>query len=615
MCIRDSIPTFHYSLRPGGYLFLGMSENVSQFGELFSPVEKKHRIFQRRTDVAAPPRPALPLASLQTRGQPRSGVTRAPTGTAALRQAVDTQVLSQHAPAHVLVNRDGDIVYYSNRTGKYLEAAAGVPTRQVLTLARKGLRLDLRTLLHEAVETGQAAVRKDVAVEDDEGRVQRVSLTVEPLAARHEGEPLYLILFDDQGPVLPRDEAQAQAPRHDAAHHMETELRDTRERLQSMIEEYETALEELKSSNEELLSVNEELQSTNEELEASKEELVSLNEELHTVNAELHGKVDELDRSNSDLHNLFESTAIATLFLDQDLIIRSFTPAVSDVFNILPSDCGRPITDLASRFDLPSFANDIQQVYNRYQPIERRIAGTLDGKHYLLRLVPYRGSDSQVDGVVVTFIDITQITRAERRHRILISELQHRTRNLLALVKNVARRTLGEGEPFQRLDTRLTALDRVQGLLGESGNEKIEFGGMLRRELEPVGNDSQITLTGPQVQVMPERIQTLALAIHELATNAVKYGALSHAAGHLDISWRAQPQDGKDHLVIDWTETGLPTPPDATHRGYGRELIEHALAFTLRARTTLEFTQDGIVCRIDVPLENEDGAAAAGEAD
>ncbi|MFV3378795.1 hypothetical protein ACNE9Y_32295, partial [Pseudomonas sp. NY11226] len=177
---------------------------------------------------------------------PRNGVARAPTGTAALRQAVDTQVLSQHAPAHVLVNRDGDIVYYSNRTGKYLEAAAGVPTRQVLTLARKGLRLDLRTLLHEAVETGQAAVRKDVAVEDDEGRVQRVSLTVEPLAARHEGEPLYLILFDDQGPVLPRDEAQAQAqaPRHDAAHHMETELRDTRERLQSMIEEYETALEE-----------------------------------------------------------------------------------------------------------------------------------------------------------------------------------------------------------------------------------------------------------------------------------------------------------------------------------------------------------------------------------
>lgn len=613
---KQVIPTFHYSLRPGGYLFLGMSENVSQFSELFSPIEKKHRIFQRRADIAAPPRPTLPLTSVQSRGQPTAGVPRVQTGTVAIRQAVDTQVLAQHAPAHVLVSREGDIVYYSSRTGKYLEAAAGVPTRQVLTLARKGLRLDLRTLLHEAVETGLPAVRKDVVVEDDEGRVQRVSLTVEPLAARHEAEPLYLILFDDQGPILAREEAQAhaQAARQGAAQQMETELRDTRERLQSMIEEYETALEELKSSNEELLSVNEELQSTNEELEASKEELVSLNEELHTVNAELHGKVDELDRSNSDLHNLFESTAIATLFLDKDLIIRSFTPAVSDVFNILPGDCGRPITDLASRFDLPSFAKDIQQVYSRYQPIERRIAGTLDGKHYLLRLVPYRGSDSRVDGVVVTFIDITQITRAERRHRILISELQHRTRNLLALVKNVARRTLGEGEPFKRLDTRLAALDRVQGLLGESGNEKIEFGGMLRRELEAVGNEQQITLTGPQVQVLPDRIQTLALAIHELATNAVKYGALSHESGNLDITWRVQRQDDKDHLVIDWEETGLPVVPDATHRGYGRELIENALALTLRAKTTLEFRQDGIACHIDVPLENDASAAAPASA-
>lgn len=608
---KQVIPTFHYSLRPGGYLFLGMSENVSQFSELFSPVEKRHRIFQRRADIAPPPRPALPLASLQSRGQPSAGPPRPQPGAAALRQAVDAQVLAQHAPAHVLVNRDGDIVYYSGRTGKYLEAAAGAPTRQILTLARKGLRLDLRTLLHAAVENGMPAVRRDVAVEDDEGRVQRVSLTVEPLAARHDTEPLYLVLFTDQGPVLTREEAQvhAHALRQGAAQHMETELRDTRERLQSMIEEYETALEELKSSNEELLSVNEELQSTNEELEASKEELVSLNEELHTVNGELHGKVDELDRSNSDLHNLFESTAIATLFLDHDLIIRSFTPAVGDVFNILPSDCGRPITDLASRFDLPSFASDIQHVYDRYQPIERRIAGTLDGKHYLLRLVPYRGSDSRVDGVVVTFIDITQITRVERRHRILISELQHRTRNLLALVKNVARRTLGEGEPFKRFDTRLAALDRVQGLLGETGGERIEFHDMMRRELEAVGNGHQISLAGPPVPLRADRIQTLALAIHELATNAVKYGALNYDTGRLDIQWRLARQDNREVLVLDWVETGLPVAPDASRRGYGRELIEHALGFTLAAKTTLAFRQDGIACHIEVPLENDTGAA------
>ncbi|WP_342065681.1 CheR family methyltransferase [Achromobacter kerstersii] len=609
---KQVIPTFHYSLRPGGYLFLGMSENVTQFSDLFSPADKKHRIFQRRPDIGAPPRPFMALPSMHKSDPPPAGHRRTSTAASALRHSVDSQVLARHAPPHVLVDSSGDIVYYSGRTGKYLEAAAGVPTRQVLTLARKGLRLDLRTLLTEAADSGLTAIRENVSVEGEDGRVQQVTLTVEPLADHKEGESLFLILFTDQGPSLPPDAAAAQTQftQEGAAKQIELELRDTRERLQSMIEEYETALEELKSSNEELVSVNEEFQSTNEELEASKEELVSLNEELHTVNAELHGKVDELDRSNSDLHNLFESTAIATLFLDRDLIIRSFTPAMGDVFNILPTDCGRPITDLASRFDLPSFANDIAQVYTHYKPIERRIAGTLDGKHYLLRLVPYRSSDSQVDGVVVTFIDITLITRAERRHRVLISELQHRTRNLLALVQSVARRTLGEGEPFQRFDTRLAALGRVQGLLSESNGEKIEFGGVLRRELDALGNERQITTSGPAVHISPERIQTLALAVHELATNAIKYGALRYESGKLDVKWRTEHGDkDKDHLILVWTESGLPEPPDATRRGYGRELIEQALAFTLRAKTSMEFRQDGITCRIDMPLEACDDAA------
>lgn len=608
---KQVIPTFHYALRPGGYLFLGMSENVTQFNDLFSPINKKHRIFQRRTDIGAQPRPTITLPSMHKPDLPHSALRRAQTGASALRQSVDSQVLAQHAPPHVLVNRDGDIVYYSGRTGKYLEAAAGVPTRQVLTLARKGLRLDLRTLLHEAAETGRPAVRESVAVEGEDGRVQMVTLTVEPLADHKENEPLFLILFADHGPPLNRDDAHTHSSitQQGAAQQIELELRDTRERLQSMIEEYETALEELKSSNEELVSVNEEFQSTNEELEASKEELVSLNEELHTVNAELHGKVDELDRSNSDLHNLFESTAIATLFLDRDLIIRSFTPAMGDVFNILPSDCGRPITDLASRFDLPSFANDIAQVYTHYQPIERRIAGTLDGKHYLLRLVPYRSSDSQVDGVVVTFIDITLITRAERRHRVLISELQHRTRNLLALVQSVARRTLGDGEPFQRLDTRLAALSRVQGMLSETNGEKIEFSGVVHRELDAVGNERQVTINGPEVLISPERIQTLALAVHELATNSVKYGALRYESGRLDVKWRIERRDGDtEHLVLDWAESGLPAAPDATHQGYGRELIEQTLVVALRAKTSIDFKPDGIACHIDMPLEHTNEA-------
>ena len=270
-----------------------------------------------------------------------------------MRQAVDEQVLERFSPPHLVVNRDGDVVYYSTRTGKYLEAPAGAPTRQLLTIARKGLRLDLRTLFREAVETGRPAGQEEVAVESDDGRVQLVDLTIEPLGDLTAGEPLYLVLFSDQGPVLSREEAIArvQAVHEGAAVHVERELRETRDRLQSTIEEYETALEELKSSNEELVSVNEEMQSTNEELEASKEELQSVNEELHTVNSELNHKIESLDRANSDLQNLFESTAVATIFLDKMLTIRSFTPAVTKIFNIRAADTGRPITDLSSKLD------------------------------------------------------------------------------------------------------------------------------------------------------------------------------------------------------------------------------------------------------------------------
>lgn len=601
---KQVFPTFHYALRSGGYLFLGMSENTTQFSDMFGPVDKKHRIFQRRSDIAVRPRPHFNLPSA---GMPSSQDLlhrRLPASATGLRQSIDSQVLNQHAPPHVLVNKDGDVVYYSGRTGKYLEAAAGVPTRQILALARKDLRLDLRALLNDAMSTGVTATRHNVAIEGDDGRVQLLRLTVDPLLENREGEPLYLVLFADDGPPVSREEADAylHAAHIGAAEQIESELRETRDRLQSTIEEYETALEELKSSNEELVSVNEELQSSNEELEASKEELVSLNEELHTVNAELQGKVDELDRSNSDLHNLFASTAFATLFLDGNLVIRSFTPPVSDVFRILPSDRGRPITDLASRVPLPSFAQDIQQVFRTQEVIERRIEGDGDAKHYLLRLAPYRDANNRVDGVVVTFIDITQITQAEKRHRILIAELQHRTRNLLALVQSIAYRTLGRGEPYDRLDSRLSALSRVQGLLSDASHEAVDFGEIVRRELDAVGHGQHVSVQGEPTFVSAECSQSLALALHELGTNALKHGALKYASGQLQVQWHTRPQGDGQTLVVEWHESGLPTPPDTRRKGYGRELIEQALTFTLQARTSLDFREDGLRCRIEVPL-------------
>src|SRR5262249_36823670 len=357
------IPVFHFALKPRGYLFLGTSENVGQHTDLFMPVDKKQRIFQRRDQIATPLQipafsPHVGRSAAALTGQRRETLG----GAVNLRRAVDTLVMERFAPAHVVVNRDGDIVHYSPRTGKYLEPAVGLPDRQLIAMARRGLRLDLRAALREAVETHRPVHREQLTVELDD-RKQVVDLLVEPFGDGGD-DSLYLVLFKDVG--LPFTPTEADAQRADGADErtdrLEQELRDTRERLQATVEEYETAVEELKSSNEELQSVNEELQSTNEELETSKEELQSLNEELHTVNAELSSKVEEVDRANADLRNPFESTQIATIFLDRDVIIRSFTPAVTSIFNLISGDRGRPLTDIASSLAADDFKRDIQTV-------------------------------------------------------------------------------------------------------------------------------------------------------------------------------------------------------------------------------------------------------------
>ena len=602
------LPTFHYALRDGGFLFLGTSENVSQFRDLFAPLDKKYRIFRKREDVTSAIHLPLIVRDLRpdtgTAGKPRRSIAR----DLSLRQSVQMQVLERFAPTHVVVNRDGDVVFFSPRTGKYLEAAAGLPNRQLLTMARKGLRLDLRTLFREAVESGRTSIRGGVAVESDDGRVQIVTITVEPLSGQDD-EPLYLVLFTDEGPTVSRDEAAARslATRDGASVQLEEELRETRDRLQSLVEEYETALEELKSSNEELQSVNEEFQSTNEELEASKEELQSVNEELHTVNAELTGKVDALDRANTDLQNLFDSTNVATVFLDARLVIRSFTPAISKLFNILPSDRGRPITDLTGNINLPELGADVRSVIGGCELVERQIDMEHGDGHYLLRITPYQNTRGLVDGAAVTFVDVTGLTRAEARLRVLVAELQHRTRNLLGVVQAIARQTIGKGGSLEAYKERLSALGRVQGLISHAADDTVELGDILRLELQAHGaaDDGKVVLDGPRMPLRLDHVQAVALVLHELATNAVKYGALKAETGRLSVWWRLA-EDGADgrKLVVEWRESGVEIPPGATERsGFGRELIQRSLALTLRAKTEFGFGPDGVFCRIEMPID------------
>jgi two-component system CheB/CheR fusion protein len=329
------VPLFHYSLRPGGHLFLGSSENLSRYTELFVTLDRKNRIFRRRDLVSRPP---LPLRQfLPNSRRDKTGTEESPSGLlqrSDLLRRIAATVVERFAPTYVIVDESGQTLFFSPETGKYLQPAAGPPNRDIVAMARPGLRGDLRAALHRAKETGQRVVRDRVPVQIN-GGTQLVSLAVEPIGEAK--EMAYGVVFIDRGPVRMEEEtASVRSDNDDATvRQIEQELQDTKVRLQSTIEELETANEEFRSSNEELLSVNEELQSTNEELETSKEELQSVNEELQTVNSELTAKIDELDRANADLNNLFLSTRVATIFLDRKLVIRSFTPEVTKLFNLI----------------------------------------------------------------------------------------------------------------------------------------------------------------------------------------------------------------------------------------------------------------------------------------
>ena len=356
------IPMFHYALQAGGHLFLGLSENVARHNDLFSRSTARTAFFRRRDLVVRQP---VPLRQFLPReGSASAASQRARRrGSDLLRQVAGT-IVEHFAPTYVIVDETGEALYFSAGTGKYLQAAAGPATRNIVAMARPGLRADLRAALYRAKETGRRVTRDRVAVQID-GGVQMISLALEPIIEG--GETAYGAVFIDLGPARAPDENSAE--RHDsevvAIQQIEKELQETRERLQSTIEELETANEEFRSANEELLSVNEEVQSANEELETSKEEMQSTNEELHIVNNELRHKIDELDRANSDLNNLFESTRIASIFLDRNLLIRGFTPTIVRIFNLIPGDRGRPLSDIVSRAAYPDLENDMSRGIGR----------------------------------------------------------------------------------------------------------------------------------------------------------------------------------------------------------------------------------------------------------
>lgn len=599
----EVLPLFHYALNPGGILLLGPAENISRFSDFFSPVEKKCRIFQKRATLSLAPR--VPNWIPRSRRMPNPDLYKdsgMPKGQHLQRQVAD-KIREQFTPPHIVVEADGSIVHYSPHTARYLEPQVGAPNRQLLAIARKGLRLELRTALHEAAEQHRAVVRDRVEMQM-EGGVRYVRLTVEPL--KNGQDTLYLVVFIDLDSPAPRVAALPAAGNSGGdAVILEQELKETRDRLQGAIEEYETTLEELKAGNEELVSVNEELQSTNEELETSKEELQSTNEELHTVNNELANKVEELHRANADLRNLFDSTQIATVFLDRHMIIRSYTPAIVTVFNLIPSDRGRPLADIAHQIEEIDLRALIQQVLDQRAPLERPVRLRDQKVFHLMRILPYRTAADEIDGVLVTFVNVTAVVVAEEQQRLLVAELNHRVRNMLQLVISLANQTLPRSQDLKMFEKsfigRMQALARAYRLLSRDGWHNVPLKDLLRTQLSPFVTERRYSAEGEDFVLTATAALALGLVFYELGTNATKYGSLSVAEGYVDVSWKLSGADGL--FVLQWIERNGPPVTQPKHMGFGSELVQRQLRHELNGKLTMEFAEGGLRIYVAAPAD------------
>jgi two-component system CheB/CheR fusion protein len=426
---RDILQMFHFALRPGGYLFLGSSESADACPDLFTPVDKRNRIFRAKAGAANRRTPTMPRGGFTSFNMsvppPMAPVTRK-VAYADIHQ----RALEQRLPPSLIVDSNADILHMSEGAGRFLRYIGGEMSRNVLGLVMPQLRLELRTTLFQAQQSGKATLSRKVRIQDPQGDYY-VDIVVQPHKDEISEQEVRLIVFG-VSPILtgPDNNELSLQTENQVLTSLENELQRTKEHLQETIEHSETSSEELKASNEEMHAINEELRSATEELETSKEELQSINEELLTVNYELKTKVEETDKINDYLANLIASTDIATVFVDRNMHIRWFTPRATDIFSMLPVDTGRSLLDITHRLNYPQLADDATSVFESLNMMEREVS-SIDHRWYIARLLPYRSSESHIDGTVLTFIDITKRRDAEEDLRLgqermrLVAESTH----------------------------------------------------------------------------------------------------------------------------------------------------------------------------------------------
>ncbi len=412
---QRAMEVLHFALDPGGYLFLGTAETADGASQLFSMVDKESHIYRSRNVarvVTLQPPAQLTVAS-DLRNTAATGGNREARPPRFAPLDLHQRLLEEYAAPSLVVDEQHNIVHLSESAGRYLQFAAGDASLNLLQVVRTELRMDLRTALFQAAQKRTTVATRPVVVNTGE-RSETVNVVVRPTL--REGDPargFFLVLFEEAGDSVEVYSVTEVSDAEPAARQLEEELIRVKAQMRLTIEQYEVQAEESKAANEELQAINEELRSTAEELETSQEELQSVNEELQTVNQELKVKIDEISHANNDMRNLMSSTEIGTIFVDRSLRVKLFTPRVQDIFNLIPADVGRPLLDITSSLLSDELAADVERVLDRLQTIEREVE-TREGRWHLMRLLPYRTSEDRIDGVVVTFLDITERKEAER---------------------------------------------------------------------------------------------------------------------------------------------------------------------------------------------------------
>jgi two-component system CheB/CheR fusion protein len=732
--LQDRIlQTFHYALAPGGILFLGPSEGVGRQSNRYVTLDKKHHIYQRSgAGVSAPHIVPVSHQGFSARVPPH-----VPVDDSVERGA--RRALAKYAPAYLIIDQNHNILRFSGgEVGQYLEPTAGAATLGLFNILRKSLRPIVRSALQAAVASREP-VAHEVEFNADE-KAHSVKVVVEPLSDQPiEGTVFLLAFVEHRRTALAGSQKTLSDPsdsEQDSLRAEQRELLATKTQLQATINDLETANEDMRSMSEEYQSVNEELQSTNEELETSKEEMQSINEELQTVNVEVFAKNEALTVINSDFKNLLDSTQIATIFLDDDLCIKTFTPGMVDIFFLRDTDRGRPITEIVTLLNYPKLQRDISRVQRDLSTIERELNIKDADTTFIMRIRPYRTIANVIDGIVITFVDITarkkadialraseerfsaivkqatvgvaetdldgrfvltnakyrqivdrseielqslrlsDIThpddftknkelfdrllaggsafeietryvrsggapvwvhnsvsalvdpygkphriltvtleiaerkRAEEHTSLLLGELDHRVKNILAVMSSVIMQTLKTSpspEAFAHaVEDRIMAIARAHSLLTDGGRGAASLRDLVVTELAPYDRETNnISVTGPPISLTPKAGLALAMAIHELASNAAKYGTLSAAGGRLAVSW-ALDNNPTSTLSFNWIETdGPPITQPPSRGGFGTTLIERTLAHEFDATVNREFLLSGLRCSIHIPAPAE----------